>query len=200
LARHGDILRRRSDTRLAERHGAVVPDTSQPSNQLLCRGSDERLRVGDSQELKDFYEFRILSSRFDSTGAAILTVELGGNPGYVAAGSDGAGLKKGQCAWMDRPPNINGGVRVRFEVPANAQLIQARQGTPVDTSPTAAERFPDASNIPLYLTNASNYWVFTAYDTGQGYMQATAGRHWKRTPGLGDAVTQPLDNRGVRKP
>ncbi|MCM3873215.1 MAG: trypsin-like serine protease [Pyrinomonadaceae bacterium] len=170
------------------------------SNQILCRGSDDKIRLEGSDELHDLYFFRTISSRVDSTGAEIQTIELGGNTALVAAGSNAAGLSEGSCAWMDR--RVDGGdrgVRIRFEVPANAQLNQARHGTPVDTSPTAAERFPDASNIPIYFRDVNHYWIFTVTDSRGDYLQATASRHWKRTFGLADEVTRPIDTRGAER-
>jgi len=193
-------VRRNEGTPLEGRHERWRRDAPQ-SNQILCRGSDDKVTMeleDGFKGLHNIFLFKNISSRLDSTGAAILTLELVANEAAAAAGTNGANLGEGQCSWLDRPLVGGAGFRIRFETPANGQLNQARHGTPVDTTPTAAERFPDATNIPNYFMSPSHYWIFTVQETGQGYLQATASSHWKRTPGLGDEVKRPTDTRGVR--
>jgi hypothetical protein len=59
------------------------------------------------------------------------------------------------------------------------QQAEARHGSPVDRSPTAAERYPDAQNLPQYLSNSDHYWTFWVYNTGQRYLQSTSHRVFK---------------------
>jgi hypothetical protein len=165
--------------------GVRKPD---PSNQILCRGTRSKVLL----------LFWTRSSRVDSTGASIVTLEIGTSGGPVAAGSNGTELQPGQCAWTDRPLD-HPPYGIRFEVPANAQLAQQLHGTPVDSSPTAAERFPDASNIPEYLKDEQHYWSFFVFDSGNGYLQATANKFFKPRIGVRDVVTRPIENRRVNK-
>ena len=94
-----------------------------------------------------------------------------------AAGDVGRGLTEGTCAWADRTGTNPEPGRIRFTTPGNAQLRQAQSGTPVDRTPNAAERFPDAHTIPVYMTDPAHYWTFTV-----GALQpdsATAHGVWK---------------------
>jgi hypothetical protein len=83
-----------------------------------------------------------------------------------------------------------------FETVANAQLKQKLQGVPVDTSPTAAEAYPDAITIPAYLTDEHHYWRFFVVNALSQYFSAQSHGPWKRTAkGL---VLRP--NQGTRDP
>src|SRR3712207_7890259 len=46
---------------------------------------------------------------------------------------------------------------------SNAQLQQMLNGSAVDRSPTAAERYPDQHTIPVYMSDSNRFWVFYAY-------------------------------------
>jgi hypothetical protein len=59
------------------------------------------------------------------------------------------------------------------------QQAEARHGSPVDRSPTAAERYPDAQNVPQYLSSSDHYWTFWVYNTGQRYLQSTSQHVFK---------------------
>jgi hypothetical protein len=111
--------------------------------------------------------------------------ERGINP----AGAKGAGLKPGQCAWVDRQYGGLEPTRIRFETQANAQLLQQLKGTGVDRSPTAAERYPDQQTIPVYMSDSNHFWVFYAYNTNQGYLQATNHQYWKPSLITQDRIT-----------
>jgi hypothetical protein len=107
----------------------------------------------------------------------VITTLLTFEPAPQAAGADGAGLKPGQCSWADRPMNER--FLIRFETPANAQLKQQLHGTPLDTSPTAAERFPDAQTIPIYLRDSRHYWSFFGARPVNNFFIATGNRYWR---------------------
>ena len=77
-----------------------------------------------------------------------------------AAGPVGGGLSPGSCAWADRADAPNEPGRIEFTTAGNAQLKQKQSGSAVDTSPTAAERWPDAQTIPAYMGNPAHYWTF----------------------------------------
>ena len=101
-----------------------------------------------------------------------------------AAGTQGAAVRKpnlnpGQCSWIDRGFRQGEPTQIRLEMVSFAQQQQARHGSPVDRSPTAAERYPDAQNVPQYLENSDHYWTFWVYNTNNGYMQATGNKYFK---------------------
>ncbi len=139
------------------------------SNEIRCRGG------------RDAFIFTPENSRLDSTGATINITLLTFEPGSQAAGPRGEGLKPGQCSWTDRPMNER--FLIRFETPENAQLKEQLHGTPLDTSSTAAERFPDAQTIPAYLKDSNHYWSFFGAKPVNNFFTATAQKFWK--PGLG---------------
>ena len=74
--------------------------------------------------------------------------------------SSGRNLKPGQCAYPERAVRADEPNEIFLEIVYFGQLRQKLHGTPVDTSPTAAERFPDAQNVPQYLADAKHYWSF----------------------------------------
>ena len=166
--------------------------SSQPTTyELRCRGA--------SREQNTTPSFNVLSSRPSTGGNSIVTMEMWFERGINPAGSRGEGLKPGQCAWVDRGYGGLEPVRVRFETSANAQLVQIRNGSTVDRSPTAAERFPDQQTIPVYMSDSNRFWVFYAYNTNQGYLQAPAHQFWKPSSISRDQIlTRPGDSPIIR--
>ena len=114
-----------------------------------------------------------------------------------AAGTQGAGartpiLTPGQCSWVDRGFRPGEPTEIRLEMVYFAQQQQALHGSPVDRTPTAAERYPDAQNVPQYLSSSDHYWSFWVYNTGNGYLQSTTHRYFKPLKTLpGDKVRIP---------
>lgn len=141
----------------AEREKALEsvkkPAAEPESTEIRCRGARGLLN-----------SFTAENSRPDSTGATIITTLLTAEPGPYAAGPRGEGLRPGDCSWVDRPIAVTGvkdrWFLMRFETEANAQLKETLHGSEVDTSPTAAERFPDAQTIPAYMNDPKHYWSF----------------------------------------
>ena len=76
-------------------------------------------------------------------------------------GQTGKGLDPGSCAWVNRTGLAREPGRVDFTTAGNAQLKQIQSGGTVDRTATAAERYPDANTIPVYLGDATRYWNFT---------------------------------------
>jgi hypothetical protein len=145
-----------------------------PSNEIRCRGYGKR---GGSE-----FVFSTINSRSNSAGETILTYEIGFTPSVRAAGANGEGLQPGECSFVDRTISERGPYRIRFETPANAQLKQQLHGTPLDTSPTAAERFPDAQTIPAYLRDPNHYWSFFGAEQVNNFFVATGYKYWKPEP------------------
>src|SRR5207245_6760488 len=118
------------------------------------------------------------NSKLSSTGDTIIVTLLTFEPRQSAAGPRGEGLRPGECAWVDRP--IAGRFLIRFETPANAQLKQQLHGSQVDTSATAAERFPDARTIPVYMSDPNHYWSFYGAKPINNFFTATGNGYFRR--------------------
>lgn len=146
---------------------ALKTGAAPTTNEIRCRGG------------RDAFIFTAENSKLNSSGETIIINLLTFEPTPQAAGPNGAGLKPGQCSWADRPMNER--FLIRFETPANAQLKQQLHGTPVDTSPTAAERFPDTQTIPAYLKDPNHYWSFFGAKAVNNFFTATGHRYWKPT-------------------
>lgn len=99
----------------------------------------------------------------------------------LAAGMTGSGLQPGTCSSVDRPLNDKEPRAVVFETLANAQLKQTLKGTPVDRSPTAAENYPDAITLPVYLGDGNHYFTFSVSKVllPMDYFPAQDYRAWK---------------------
>jgi len=111
------------------------------TNEIVCRGYAKRAAASMSFQplLRDQAKLAKPSSQ----------IEMGFTPSLKAAGLEGRGTKAWRMRIYDRPIGARGPFRVRFEDPGKRQLRQQLHGTPLDTSPTAAERFPDAQTIPV---------------------------------------------------
>ncbi len=153
-----------------------------------------------SAVMQKSYELRCRGGglRFNSTpGTTVVTGEQMMNMTVdFVAGTRGAApvtnLSPGQCSWVDRGFRQGEPTRIRLEMVYFAQQQQARHGSGVDRSPTAAERYPDAQNVPQYLTSSDRYWSFWVYNTNNGYLQATSQKYFKPLKTLpGDKVRVP---------
>ena len=99
--------------------------------------------------------------------------------GTQAAGGRDLNLKPGQCSWVDRGFRQGEPAQIRLEIVYFGQQKQMLHGSSVDRSPTAAETYPDAQNVPQYLSSQNHYWSFWVYNTNNGYLQATGNRYLK---------------------
>jgi hypothetical protein len=100
----------------------------QQSYELRCRGGG--------------LKFNSTSGRSLASGEQMMDVTID-----FIAGTQGAGIRKpnlnpGQCSWIDRGFRQGEPTQIRLEMVSFAQQQQARHGSPVDRSPTAAERYP----------------------------------------------------------
>jgi hypothetical protein len=172
-------------TRLEPRYGGIQKVEDSASDELRCRGG-EGIR------------FSIVEGRTNSSGEATSYVAVYLNPAAQAAGAGGRSLQPGQCAFPDRALRADEPYEIFQEIVSFGQTRQQLHGTPIDTSPTAAERYPDAQNIQQYLSDPKHYWSFFVRQNAPlpfGRFEASAGRYWKPAPGIEDAVTQPVDHR-----
>lgn len=172
-AGEADEGQRRGERRRPAPSVPVTPDAYRGSSgmvgateyTLYCRGGNG-------------FVFREVDRRLTSSFHAISLVEMSFAPGDKPAGS---GLQPGECALAERAfsrddiMQVRDPVRVRFETPANSQLKQTQHGTTLDRSPTAAERYPDAITIPVYLQRADQQWKFkVTLDSEHGYFLASS--------------------------
>ena len=150
----------------------------QQSYELRCRGGA--------------LKFRSSPGSTSSSGEQMMNMTVN-----FAAGTQGAGartpiLTPGQCSWVDRGFRPGEPTQIRLEMVYFAQQQQALHGSPVDRTPTAAERYPDAQNVPQYLSSSDHYWSFWVYNTSNGYLQSTTHRYFKPLKTLpGDKVRIP---------
>jgi hypothetical protein len=142
--------------------------TMQQAYELRCRGGG--LRTSSTQ------------GRSLPTGEQMMNMTLDFTAGTQPAGNREPNLRPGQCSWVDRGFRQGEPTQIHFEIVYFAQQRQALHGTPVDHSPNAAERYPDAQNLPQYLRSPAHYWSFWVYNTNNGYMQATGNRLFKPAP------------------
>ena len=138
----------------------------QQSYELRCRG-------GGSMK------FNSTPGSTSSSGEQMTNVTIDFAVGTQGAGTGKPNLNPGQCSWIDRGFRPGEPPQIHLEIVSFGQQAEARHGTPVDRSPTAAERYPDAQNLPQYLSNSDHYWTFWVYNTGQRYLQSTSHRVFK---------------------
>ncbi len=147
------------------RLSTIAPMTMQQGYELRCRGGGLRFNSAPGRSLP--------------TGEQMTNLTVDFVAGTQAAGGRAENLKPGQCSWVDRGFRQGEPSQIRLEIVYFAQQKQTLHGSPVDRSPTAAERYPDAQNVPQYLSSANRYWSFWVNNTNNGYLQATGQRYFK---------------------
>ena len=138
----------------------------QQSYELRCRG-------GGSMK------FNSTPGSTSSSGEQMMNVTIDFAVGTQGAGTGKPNLNPGQCSWIDRGFRPGEPPQIHLEIVSFGQQAEARHGSPVDRSPTAAERYPDAQNVPQYLSSSDHYWTFWVYNTGQRYLQSTSQHVFK---------------------
>ena len=153
----------------------------QQTYELRCRGGG--------------LKFNTTTGSTSSSGDQLMNMTVDFSAGTQAAGGRAENLKPGQCSWVDRGLRNGEPTQIRLEIVYFAQQQQARHGSPVDRSPTAAENYPDAQNVPQYLSSGDHYWSFWVYNTGNGYLHSIRQKYFKplKTPPGG--VRAPLPSR-----
>jgi hypothetical protein len=137
----------------------------QQSYELRCRGGN--------------LKFNSTPGNTSSSGEQMMNMTIDFAVGTQAAGTGKPNLNPGQCSWIDRGFRPGEPPQIHLEIVSFGQQAEARHGSPVDRSPTAAERYPDAQNVPQYLSSSDHYWTFWVYNTGQRYLQSTSQRVFK---------------------
>ena len=131
--------------------GEDVREAGQVATATSVRREDLRCRGGHGLSF----------TRGASAGTNQVVMTLNYTAAANPAGAESGGLAPGTCAWVNREGARAEPGRVDFVTAGNAQLRQIQSGVTVDRSATAAERFPDANTIPLYMTATTHYWNFT---------------------------------------
>ena len=148
---------------------AQTSPTPEPGPQLLelrCRGGGLQLNVarGEMHENDLYMNMTVHFQRAKD-----------------AAGFNGQSLAPGQCALPDRAVAPAEPTEMRAEVINFGQRNRQMHGDPVYRGDPAAEKYPDAQNIPPYLANADHYWSFFGLNTFNGYFRITNLHYWKPT-------------------
>ncbi len=137
--------------------------------ELRCRGGGLR--------------FRVVNGRTNSSGEPTMYMTVYFKPAAQPAGASGHNLQPGSCAFTERGVRADEPNEIILEIVSFAQTRQQLHGTPVDTSPTAAERYPDAQNLPQYLDVANHYWSFFVHQNAPlpsgRFEGSSGGRYWK---------------------
>jgi hypothetical protein len=176
---------------------------------VIVTGAREQVRTKPSLftggEPQEFQELRcrggvglriiVTDGRTPSTGDATRIMIVDFQPAAQPADPSGRNLQPGQCAFPERVVRTKEPDQIVQEIVYFAQLKKQLHGDPVDTSPTAAEKYPDAQNVPKYLSDAKHYWIFFVRETGplpSGQFEASNGQAWK--PGKENQVVIPTNS------
>lgn len=165
--------------------GIKNADADPLANELRCRGG-----AG--------LQFVMVKGRTDSSGEQIMYMTVDFQHAAQPAGLLGRNLQPGQCAFAERALRTDEPDQIIQEIVSFGQLREKLHGSTVDTSPTAAERYPDAKNVPQYLSDAKHYWSFFLRQNAplpSGRFEASYSRYWKPSA---DAV-RPIDDFKQRK-
>jgi hypothetical protein len=154
----------------------------QTSYELRCRGGGG-LKINATP------------GRTSSSGEQMMNMTIDFALGTQGAGTGKPNLNPGQCSWIDRGFRPGEPPQIRLEIVSFGQQAQARHGSPVDRTPTAAERYPDAQNVPQYLSGSDHYWTFWVYNTGNGYLQSTNQKPFKLLKTIPGGGRFPLPSR-----
>ena len=140
------------------------PDPGPQLLELRCRGGGLQITVTQGQ-YKENDLYMNMTVRFQHANDA--------------AGINGGNLGLGQCALPDRALTPAEPTEMRAEVINFGQRNRQMHDDPVYKGDAAAERYPDAQNIPPYLANAEHYWSFFGFNTFDGYFRITNLKYWK---------------------
>ncbi len=178
------IDRKPSAERNKSLESVKAADPQPSADELRCRGGG--------------LHFVVVEGRTTSSGEQTMYMTVDFQHAAQAAGLVGRNLQPGQCAFAERALRTNEPDQIIQEIVSFAQLKEKLHGSTVDTSPTAAERYPDSKNVPQYLSDAKHYWSFFVRQNGplpSGRFESSYGRYWK--PGLD--VVRPFDERSKNK-
>jgi|GEM_PF-2383675 len=148
------------------RRKQTIP-TPEPTPQLLelrCRGGALQINITRG-EMREYDLFMHMTVHFQRSSEG--------------AGITGQSLAPGQCALPDRASSPAEPTEMRAEVIDFGQRQRQMHGDPVYRGDPAAQKYPDAQNIPPYLSNPNHYWSFFGFNTFDGYFRITNQRYWQ---------------------
>jgi len=181
-------------TAQVNRRITTSPDTSrarpsatpEPAPQILelrCRGGGLQIRV-TSGEMRENDLWMNMTVHFTHAGEG--------------AGVTGQSLAPGQCALPERALLPSEPTEMRAEVINFGQRNRQMHGDPIYKGDQAAEKYPDALNIPPYLSNPNHYWSFFGFNTFDGYFRITNLHYWK--PSSAPTSTERLLTANAQEP
>jgi len=162
---HGQVTSREAKSKI--KINETMPPPEEPEyRELRCRGAYHmQIKVGEG--------------RRSPNGEQMMNMIVIFDPVYKATDDRATNLRPGQCAFYNWTMQGAIPAELHQEIIAYGQQRQRLNGSTVDESPTAAERFPDAQNVPEYLKDSDHYWSFFVKNTGRGYFDAYYGKFWK---------------------
>ena len=166
----------RANTPAGNRRPDINPNGNEPQPQLLelrCRGGGA-LRINvERGEYRGPDLYMNMTVHFERASEG--------------AGFTSGSLAPGQCALPERALFPSEPTEMRAEVINFGQRNRQMHGDTVYHGDQAAEKYPDAENIPVYLANPNHYWSFFGFNTFDGYFRITNLRYWQprfiRSPG-----------------
>lgn len=189
-------------TAIAQTNPKVTPIGKKPSAEKEIEGVKKTGATNDAPQYQELrcrgggLRFVVVAGRTTSSGDQTMYMTVDFQHAAQPAGLVGRSLQPGQCAFVDRALRTDEPEQIIQEIVSFGQLKEKLHGSAVDTSPTAAERYPDSKNVPQYLSDARHYWSFYVRQNAplpSGRFESSYGRYWK--PGLDPA--QRVDSTGT---
>jgi hypothetical protein len=186
-------------TAIAQTNPKVTPIGKRPSAEKEIEGVKKTDATDEAPQYQELHcrggglRFVVVPGRTTSSGEQTMYMTVDFKHAAQPAGLVGRSLQPGQCAFVDRALHNDEPEQIIQEIVSFAQLKEKLHGSTVDTSPTAAERFPDSKNVPQYLSDARHYWSFFVHQNAPlpaGRFESSYSRYWK--PGV-DPV-RPVDS------
>jgi hypothetical protein len=187
----------------------VTPIDKKPAAEKKIEGVKKSVATNDAPQYPELrcrgggLRFVVVDGRATSSGEQTMYMTVDFKHAAQSAGLVGRSLQPVRCAFVDRALRTDEPEQIIQEIVSFGQLKEKLHGSTVDTSPTAAERYPDAKNVPQYLSDAKHYWSFFVHQNAplpSGRFESSYSRYWK--PGA-DPV-RPVDstrtNRDVLTP
>lgn len=149
--------------------------------ELRCRGGAMVVGNGHGFPIAKQLMFSITEGETrEGTNDRMMNMQVNFFPSAGPVDMAGSNLQVGECAWLDRPFQQDEPFILVQPIVYFGQK-QALHGSPLDDTPTTAERFPDSKNVPTYMSHSDHYWSFFVRNTGNGYFEAKDGHYWKPT-------------------
>ncbi len=178
----------------AKTSSSVEKDTTAPQYyELRCRGGvtyhpnldPHAIAPNISAENKLEFFFTEGRPTREAPNVRMMNMQVNFVPGPQPVDLIGSNLEQGQCSWLDRGFRPEEPFTIHQEIVYFGQLKQLQSKMPIDPSPTAAEKYPDAQNVPEYLKDPNHYWSFFVRIVHNGgvwggdIFEAVSSHYWK---------------------